>query len=214
MPRPTKHHPERGSARTRLLDAAIDLVRRQGFAATSVEGLCAAAEVTKGAYFHHFPTKEALGAATAERWSEVTAPLFAQAPYHAPGDPLERLLAYVAFRKSLIGTELAQFSCLAGTMVQETFERHPPIRAACGASIRAHAETLVPDIEAAMARAAHRPAWSATGLALHIQAVIQGAFVLAKATGDPETARASLDHLAEYIALALSPTSPKETSDA
>ena len=53
----------RGEARARLIEAARSLVRRKGFAATSVDDLCVAAGVTKGAFFHHFASKEALGVA-------------------------------------------------------------------------------------------------------------------------------------------------------
>ena len=66
MPRPTKNSPERGDARTRLLDAARDVIRAKGFAGTSVDDLCRAADVTKGAFFHNFGSKDALGVA-AER---------------------------------------------------------------------------------------------------------------------------------------------------
>ena len=68
------------SARERLLLAAFGLIRSKGFNATSVDDLCAAAGVTKGAFFHHFPSKEALGAAAATHWAAVTAPMFAAAP--------------------------------------------------------------------------------------------------------------------------------------
>jgi TetR/AcrR family transcriptional regulator, transcriptional repressor for nem operon len=51
MPRATKLNPERGNARTRLLEAARDTIRSNGFAATSVDDLCVVAGVTKGAYF-------------------------------------------------------------------------------------------------------------------------------------------------------------------
>ena len=98
MPRPTKHAPERGNARTRLLEAARDIIRAKGFAATSVDDLCRAADVTKGAFFHHFGSKDALGVAAAEFWAETTTDFFKAAPYHQPSDPLERVLAYVAFR--------------------------------------------------------------------------------------------------------------------
>lgn len=47
--------------RARILDAAFELFQRQGFNATSVHEIAAAARVTSGALHHHFPTKQALG---------------------------------------------------------------------------------------------------------------------------------------------------------
>ena len=210
MPRPTKIDPERGDARTRLLEAARDVIRQKGFNATTVDDICKTAGVTKGAYFHHFETKEALGVAAAEFWEETTGAFFDTAPYHAPDDPLDRVRAYIAFRKSLISGDLADFTCLVGTMTQETYASHPSIRDACASSILVHAATLEPDIAAAMAARDFETDWTATGLARHIQAVIQGAFILAKATGDPEEAKSSLDHLARYIDLLFEPDTPKE----
>ena len=52
-----------GGARHKLLDAALALIRTKGYAATTVDDICTAAAVTKGAFFHHFKSKEALGIA-------------------------------------------------------------------------------------------------------------------------------------------------------
>ena len=202
MPRPTLRDPERGDARTRLLEAARDVIRRKGFAETSVEDLCREAGVTKGAFFHHFRIKDALGVAAAKFWAETTGALFEAAPYHEPDDPLDRVLAYVAFRRELIAGETHEFTCLVGTMAQEVHETSPAIRDACAASILGHAATLEADIAAAMtAHGIEGSEWTPASLARHTQAVLQGAFILAKATGDAELARESVDHLHRYIAL-------------
>lgn len=216
MPRPTTQFPERGSARTRLLEAARDIIRQKGFAATSVDDLCQAAGVTKGAFFHHFKTKEALGVAAADYWAETTAALFENAPYHAPDDPLDRILAYLAFRKTIIDGEMFEFTCLVGTMTQEVHASAPAIRDACAASILGHAATLEVDITAAMQQRKITADWTADSLARHTQAVLQGAFILAKATGDPDMARESVDHLIRYVRMLFgranpSPETPKET---
>ena len=58
-------------SRTRILDAALDVFRAKGYAATRVEDICAAAGLTKGSFFHHFKTKEDLAVAAADRWSVV-----------------------------------------------------------------------------------------------------------------------------------------------
>ncbi len=181
------------------------MVRTRGFTATTVDDLCAAAGVTKGAFFHHFPSKEALGIAAAAYWAETTSAFFAAAPYHQIADPLDRLLGYLAFRKSIIDGDLAAFTCLVGTMAQEVFASHPAIRDACAASIFGHAATIEPDIAAAMAAHGIAADWTAASLAIHTQAVLQGAFILAKATGDAGVARDSVDHLARYVSLLFRP---------
>lgn len=202
MPRPTRRSPDRGDARTRLLEAARDLIRARGFTATSVADLCHAAEVTKGAFFHHFASKEALGVAVAEFWSETTGQLFETAPYHEPSDPFDRLLAYVEFRREMIAGPTAAFTCLAGTMAQEVHDTSDDIRAACGEAILDHARSLEADIQEAIEERGITPeGWSASSLARHTQAVLQGAFILAKAGDDAELAREQLDHLARYIRL-------------
>ena len=201
MPRPTKHSAERGDARTRLLDSARDAILAKGFAAASVDEICQAAAVTKGAFFHHFKSKEALGVAAAEHWAEAITAFFGAAPYHQPANPLDRVLAYVAFRKAIITDDLAACTCLVGTMAQETYATFPTIRDACGASIFGHAATLEADIEAAMTARGISDGWTAASLARHTQTVIQGAFVLAKAGNDAALARESLDHLDRYIRL-------------
>jgi TetR/AcrR family transcriptional repressor of nem operon len=199
MPRPTKQKPERGEARTRLLEAARDVIRRQGFTATTVDDICREASVTKGAFFHHFESKEALGVAVAVYWAETTSAFFADAPYHDYDDPLDRLIGYIDFRNEIIEGELSEFTCLVGTMTQEIYGSNLAIRDACAASIFGHAATLEPDIEAAMRSLKVEPEWTAASLAAHTQAVLQGAFILAKAAGNREIARESVSHLKRYI---------------
>ena len=190
--------PRPGSARAKLLEAARDIVRAKGFNATSVEELCAAAGVTTGAFVHHFASKEALGVAAAQYWSATTSELFAVAPYHAHADPLDRVLAYIDFRGQLLAGEIEEFTCLAGTMVQEAFISSDAIRAACDASISGHAATLEADIEAALVQ--HKVSGTtAASLALHTQTVLQGAFILAKAKGSADIAHDSVAHLKRYF---------------
>lgn len=195
---------EKPDAKKKLLDAALSVIRTKGYSATTVDELCAAAGVTKGAFFHHFKSKEELGVAAADYWSEMTGALFAQAPYHDHADPLDRVLGYVAFRKALLQGGVPEFTCLVGTMVQETYETTPAIRAACDRSISGHAATLEADIEAAMRDRNMSPAWTARSLALHTQAVLQGAFILAKAKGGAAIAADSVDHLTRYLELLFS----------
>ncbi len=194
-------HPARGVARVALLDAALALVRRQGWAATSIDQLCRTAGVTKGAFFHYFESKEALGVAAAHRWTEVTTPMFENAAYHRHGDPLDRILGYLDFRAAIVHGPLEAFTCFAGTTVQETFAASEAIRSACGECITDHAAQLVEDFEAALDKYRPREAVTAEGLALYTQTVLQGGFVLAKAKGDAGPLLDGIAHLKRYLQL-------------
>jgi TetR/AcrR family transcriptional repressor of nem operon len=193
------------NARSKLLDAAKDVIRAQGYNGASVDDLCAAAGVTKGAFFHHFSSKEALALAAADHWSATTGAMFAAAPYHGLAEPLDRVLGYIDFRAALLAGPVEGFTCLAGTMVQEAFAASPAIREACDTCISDHARTLEADIAAAMAQYGVTGV-TAASLALHTQAVVQGAFILAKARGGPDVARESVAHLKRYFILLFQPS--------
>jgi TetR/AcrR family transcriptional regulator, transcriptional repressor for nem operon len=187
------------------------VIRAQGYSATTVDDICRAAGLTKGAFFHHFRSKEELAVAAAAHFSAMAESLFGTAPYRALADPLDRLLGYIDFRGAIIEGPLPQFTCLLGTMVQEAYETHPAIRQACETYIGVHAAGLAKDIEAAKALYAPDATWSAESLALYTQAVLQGAFVLAKAKHGPEIARECVSHLRRYIeSLFPRPTRKKE----
>lgn len=200
----------RGDGRIKLLDAALAVIREKGYAATSVDELCQRAGVTKGAFFHHFRSKEDLAIAAAGHFGEMAAGLFAEAPFRQLPTARERILGYVAFRQSIIAGEIPDYTCLLGTMVQETYASHPGIRSACDAVLLEHTTSFEPDIAAALREAGRSgPEWSAAGLSRHIQGTLQGAFILAKSTGSAEIARESLGHLLRYLESILSPETEK-----
>lgn len=185
----------------KLLEAAFSLIRTKGYSSTTVEDLCQAAGVTKGSFFHYFDSKEALAVEAANHWTLVTSELFKSAPYHNFSDPLERLLGYIDFRKKILTGSLPEFTCLVGTLVQEIYDSNPDIRKACRDSIFSHAKTLENDIGEAKKKYSIKASWTAKSLAVHTQAVLQGAFILAKADGSAKLAAESVEHLKNYIKL-------------
>jgi TetR/AcrR family transcriptional regulator, transcriptional repressor for nem operon len=187
------------ASNAKLLDAAVHVIRSKGYSAARVEDICAEAGLTKGAFFHHFISKEACAIAAAAHFAANADAMFDAAPYSLLPDPRDRVLGYVEFRKAILRGELPQFTCLLGTMVQEAYDTHPAIRAACDSYISAHADRLAADL--AEAKAAHAPdaAWTPGSAALFSQGVLQGAFILAKAKHDPKVAADCLDHLKGYF---------------
>ena len=168
--------------------------------------------MTKGAFFHHFRSKQDLAVAAAGHFGEMADSVFSTAPFRTLPDARARVLGYVDFRREILQGELADYTCLLGTMVQETFASHPAIRDACEREITGHAATLTDDIASALAATGRVVDWTPMSLALHIQAVLQGAFVLAKATGGAQVAADSLGHLSRYLALLFEPQAEREAT--
>jgi AcrR family transcriptional regulator len=54
--------------RTRILDAAVRRFSIAGYDAASVEDICSEAGVSKGAFYHHYPTKQAIFLALMQGW--------------------------------------------------------------------------------------------------------------------------------------------------
>ncbi|MFN8392161.1 MAG: helix-turn-helix domain-containing protein [Bdellovibrionota bacterium] len=187
-------------SKTKLLEAAMHLIRARGFAATTIDDVCREAGVTKGSFFHHFKSKEDLALETAQHFSTMAEWIFATAPYRQLSDPVERLLGYVDFRSQILGGELARYTCLLGTMVQEVYDTHPHIRAVCEQGMSAHVGELTRDIAAAKEMYCPDASWTPESLGYFMQSVLQGSFIFAKATQGPAIARESLEHLKTYIA--------------
>jgi TetR/AcrR family transcriptional repressor of nem operon len=203
---------ETSNTKTKLLDAALTAIRAKGYTATTVDDICEAAGVTKGAFFHHFKSKEDLAIAAAKHWGTTTGGLFASAPYRALPDPLDRVLAYVDFRKAILQGELPEYTCFAGTTIQEVYDTHPLIREACEKTISDHAAIVEADIAEAMHKYSITGDWTAQSLALYTQAVLQGAFVLAKAKQNSAVAADCIDHLRRYIEMLFNQPKTKEAA--
>jgi AcrR family transcriptional regulator len=112
-----------GDMRERILDAAVELLRRHGPAKTSVVDVARSLDMSHANVYRHFASKAALQDAVAERWLKaVSDPLqaIAEARDGGPSDAAERLerwvlaLAEVKRRKVLSDPELfATYHALA-----------------------------------------------------------------------------------------------------
>ncbi len=184
-------------ARAGLLQAGIELFRRKGYVAATVDDVCQAAGVTKGAFFHHFASKEALAEACLTAWGCHAAGMMEAAPFQRAADPLDRLVGAMDFTIALFANPDVLKSCLAGTLVQEVAETHPALRAgaqACFGGSQAQFQTL---LDAACAR--RRVRLDTAALARLWSATMQGALILHKASGDETVIPQSLTHVRDYI---------------
>lgn len=181
--------PRDGSAtRERILASAEALVLEHGFAATSVDEVIAASGTSKGAFFHHFTSKAELGRGLVERYAradrEHLATFMAEAERLA-SDPLDEVVAFVGLLEEAADELVsAQPSCL---YVSFTYERQLLDGEAGDAITDAIAdwrETIAAKLRAATADRPSLADLDVEALADHVFVTFEGAFILARATGD------------------------------
>jgi len=195
--------------RVRLMVAFTELLADRGYAGVRIGDIASRATVSSQSFYELFASKEACAVAAAAHFAANADALFDAAPYTRLHDPRDRVLGYIDFRKAILQGELPQFTCLLGTMVQEAYDTHPAIRAACDRYISEHAQRLEADIAEAKALYAPEADWTPENAALFSQAVLQGGFVLAKAKHGPKVAADCLDHLKRYFEALLGSRAPR-----
>lgn len=75
--------------RQKLIDTAIDLIWQSSYGAVSVDGICRAAGVKKGSFYHFFPSKADLAVAAMDEHFRLSRPAL-DAVYAPEVPPLER----------------------------------------------------------------------------------------------------------------------------
>ena len=198
--------PRDGTAtRERILDAAQRLVLQRGFAGTSVDAVLAAASATKGGFFHHFPSKQALGLALVERYAAFDVQAledFMAAAEAQTDDPAEQLVAFVRlFEQGAAELTAMQPGCLFVSFIYERELTAPGTDEIIAATIRAWRERVLGKLE--QAAGAHPPAADVDlpSLADQIFTTFEGGFVLARAMDEPDHLRRQLAHVRHYLEL-------------
>lgn len=193
--------------RDRILDAANDLVFDQGFNATTVDAVLARAGASKGAFFHHFTSKAALGTALVQRYADADMASLEQAMVEAEAatdDPAEQLITFVRnFENDAISIASAQPGCLFVSFIYESIDDSTERDAIIVATIEAWRARIVDKLSAAASTRTLPPDLDLPSLADAVYSTFEGGFVLARATGDPTMLRDQLAHLRRYYQLVL-----------
>ena len=195
-----------------LLDAGIALMRRKGFNATSVDEICLAAEVTKGAFFHYFKSKEDLAKAAIILFRENKVSDFASAPFRKLADPLDRFFGRLDYvKESYSGENRVTKGCLFGMFAQEMSFINPALRALCQEAFMEVANDVEKDL--AEAKALHAPGadFDPNAISLLYVSVVQGSLMLAKTSESNQVLQANIEQFRRYVQSLFAP-SPAPTT--
>lgn len=120
-PADTALAPRRAPDRTRraILEAAFRQIYRHGYQGTRLDDVLAATGLTKGALYHHFPNKQALGYAVVDEVIRATVQAVWLRPLAEADDPLEQVMRSIRGMDTVFGGDIVTFGCPLNNLAQE-----------------------------------------------------------------------------------------------
>ena len=188
------------ATREKLLKAAFEEIYRRGFQAASLDTILAQAGVTKGALYHHFSTKAALGLAVVdevvkglllERWLGV---LHAQ-----PGDPVTALQGTLRHRAANLTAGEIELGCPLNNLAQEMSPLDEQFRRSVDATFETWREGFAEALARGQAEGSVRRDVDAKQVATFIVAAVEGSYGLAKSAQSGTMVRANLELLGMFL---------------
>ncbi|WP_125776980.1 TetR/AcrR family transcriptional regulator [Antribacter gilvus] len=168
-------------SRSRLVEAAQQLFAQQGVGATSPREVLAASGVGQGSLYHHFPTKHDLAFAAVTATAAETLGR-AREQLRANGPAWDRVIAYLDRpRDALAGCRVGRLTADEAVMTDDELR----------GGVASYFVELLDEVAAAF-REAGLPAEAAADRAHAAVAVIQGGYVLSRATQDAEAMRSAI----------------------
>lgn len=198
------HHPKRrirapDATREKLLAAAFGEIYRRGFQAASLETILAQAGVTKGALYHHFPDKAALGRAVVDE--VVRRPVLEAylGPLEAAEDPLEAIQDSLRRRAGDFDVMGIDYGCPLNNLAQEMSPVDERFRRRVASALQAWTDGYARALERGQAAGTVRRDVKARDVAAFLVASVEGSFGMAKNAKSVTLLRANLEMLASFL---------------
>lgn len=187
--RPARAPANRGT-RERILVVAHDAIIAKGFGATSVEEIAAAVGISRAGFFYHFPDKNALARALIERQiieeGEMLVEIIARGA-ELSDDPLQQMLIIMRLMaERYVEVPGGYAGCILASATYQDRLFDAEVRAANRRATLAWRERFRGHFERIAAAYPPREPVDAGDMADMVNAVIEGAMVLARGIGDPQ----------------------------
>lgn len=191
------------------MDVAQDAVLAKGFDATSIEEIVAAANITKGGFFYHFPDKNALAKALIDRHIEVEDALFDDVFARArelTDDPLQVALIGLKLLAELIDDmPNGHPGCIVATAVYQDRLFNADVREANKRAVTGWRKRFRDLIDGVVAVYPPNDDVDLDHLADLVSGVIEGGLVVAKALDEPRATAQQVMMLRSYFKLLFTP---------
>jgi TetR/AcrR family transcriptional repressor of nem operon len=186
--------------REKLLHSAFAEIYRQGFQGARLDVILATAGVTKGALYHHFPDKAALGHAVVdevvrglllERWLGVLE--------RQTGDPLAALQGMLKERADDLTAHEIELGCPLNNIAQEMSPLDEQFRRRVSATFEAWIDGFAQVLERGQAEGTVKRDVNPRQVATFLVGALEGSYGLAKSARSKAMLRANLDVLSTFL---------------
>ena len=184
-----------GLTRARLVEVGFEEIYRRGFQAAGLDTIVERAGVTKGALYHHFPSKlelgyavldEVIGGFTDERWLK---------PIAGDGDPIDAIVASV---REAAKSDF-EFGCPLNNLAQEMSTVDAEFHRRIAALYRRWESGVARALGRGQKQGLVRKDVNVDEAATFVVASIEGAYGLAKNRKDRQPLRACVEGLTRYL---------------
>ncbi len=170
--------------RQRLVTAAAELFRRQGYAATGIKAILTAAGAPYGSMYHFFPGGKAeLGRAVIEEGGLAYQALVA-AFFHDDVDPVDATEQFFDGGADLLESTAFADACPIATIAGEIADTHESMRVVAAAAFDSWMSTLAAHLVGHGAEPER-----ADAAAVELFCLVEGAFLLGRTTRSAEPVR-------------------------
>jgi TetR/AcrR family transcriptional repressor of nem operon len=182
------------NSRAALVEHGTQLMLRSGYAATGLTELLKAAGVPKGSFYNHFASKEAFGVELVQRYYDEQDRLLVSLLTQTGRSPLARLRSYFDVLLQLaLDTSPQKRGCLLGMLALEMSGSSEPLRASLNDVFRRWQARVAELLRQAQIAGELAPDQDPQPLAAMLLDGWEGALMRARASGDLDSLRASLD---------------------
>ncbi len=185
--------------REKLLSLAFCEIHRQGFQGASIANILESTQLTKGALYHHFPTKHALGLAVVD---EIIAPQLESMvfqPLRDSANPVATLLEIIAGVASFLGDEGIMLGCPLNNLMQEMSPLDEQFRHHLNTILETWQQTISNALLQGQAGCVIKPEVDCPAAALFIISAWEGCISIAKNKQSPETFKLCMKQLHDYV---------------
>ena len=185
--------------RRKLLEASVRMIMQKGFAATTVDQICAEAQLTKGSFFHYFKSKEEIGIAAVRYFACGQSRKFESAGLDAIADPVERLHAFLDVAIQSVECCDGPCVCMTGMMAQEMAATNESVKNCCSELFSSWVEMVAGLLGAAKAASPHAAEFDPASVAWMLSGLVQGSMLVAKTREDSTIICENIRHFRRYV---------------